>query len=403
MGIVYDLFGDGKTALKASANKYLAGFGLNGIADSPNPINLLALSTTRQWTDTNKDYVVSCDLTNPAAQTIPGKDVCGAMLNSAFVTQGLASSQFDSKLLTGWGHRPANWEFSAGIQREILPRVSVEFAWFRRIFENFQVTDNLLVTPADYTSYSITAPSNPLLPNGGGYTVSGLVDLNNNKVSQVLNLNTLSDNYGEQTQHWNGFDVNVNTRLHNGVLLQGGVSTGYTVTDDCEVLAKLPEMQVGLTTTGITTTNVLQSQSYCHMKEPWLTQVKVNGSYLVPRVDVQVSGTFQSIPGPALAANFVAANSVVFPSLQRNLSSGQNVTINLITPGTMYGERLNQLDMRFGKIVRYGRTRTTLSLDVYNIFNKDTVLTSSAAYASFQKPQTIIQARFAKISANFEF
>ena len=152
--------------------------------------------------------------------------------------------------------------------------------------------------------------------------------------------------------------------------------------------------------------------SYCHVDTPFLTQVKGLGSYTIPKVDVQVSGSFQSVPGPLVAANYNAPNALVAPSLGRSLSGGApNVTVNLIkqyliTPnalGAVYGERMNQLDLRVGKILKFGRTRSVVSLDVYNALNANTVLTESNAYAIFRQPQVILLARFAKISLQFDF
>ena len=84
---------------------------------------------------------------------------------------------------------------------------------------------------------------------------------------------TLASNYGEQTEHWNGLDINLNARPSSGVLLQGGVSTGRTSSDNCDILAALPEIApVG--------------RPYCHVTEKFQTQVKILGSYTLPRVDV---------------------------------------------------------------------------------------------------------------------
>ena len=74
----------------------------------------------------------------------------------------------------------------------------------------------------------------------------------------------------------------------------------------------------------------------------------------------------------------------------------------------MFGERLNQLDLRFAKILRFGQTRTSLNLDVYNVFNVSTVLAENSTYSNasitgWRVPTTIVTARFAKISVQFDF
>jgi hypothetical protein len=99
-----------------------------------------------------------------------------------------------------------------------------------------------------------------------------------------------------------------------------------------------------------------------------------------------------------------ARNAEVAPSLGRPLSGGAaNVTVNLVEPGTMYGDRLNQLDLRFGKLLRFGRTRTTVSLDLYNALNGNTVLAMNNNFAAWQRPTSILTARFVKLSAQVDF
>ena len=114
-------------------------------------------------------------------------------------------------MLNGWGTRPYQWEFSASVQRQITSNVSFDVGYFRRWYGNFGVTDNLNLTAADYSTFSVTAPIDPRLPNGGGYVVSGFYDLNPNKVTVPQNnYFTLASNYGEQIQHWNGIDLTIN-------------------------------------------------------------------------------------------------------------------------------------------------------------------------------------------------
>src|SRR5262249_20701314 len=122
------------------------------------------------------------------------------------------------------------------------------------------------------------------------------------------------------------------------------------------------------------------------------------------KVDVQVAGTFQSLAGPQILAQYNVSSAAAAQSLGRPLSAGvAQVTVNIVPPGTMYGERLNQLDLRFGKLVKFGRTRTAVNLDLYNALNADTVVTQSDAYAIWQRAQSILMARFVKLSVQFDF
>ena len=147
-----------------------------------------------------------------------------------------------------------------------------------------------------------------------------------------------------------------------------------------------------------------ESREWCHLETNWLSQVKLLGVYTVPRVDMQVSATLQSLPGPQIAANRVVPTAEIAPSLGRPLSaSAPNATVNMVRPGTMYGERLNQLDLRVGKLLRFGGVRTSVNLDVFNALNSNAVLTENFAYASWRVPLTILLPRFAKFSVQMDF
>ena len=391
LGMAYDVFGNGKTALKVSLNKYMVAQGLQGIyGDQADPIGRLANMVTRSWNDLlfpvgdprRGNFVPDCSLTNPQQN-----DECGIMSNTSFGST-IPATTYDQRALVGWGVRPDSWEFSASVQHEVVSRVSVNVGYFRRWYGNFTVTDNLAVAPTDYSPFSVTAPIDPRLPDGGGSLITGLNDLNPNKAGQVNNYFTLASDYGTQLEHWNGIDVTVNARPGRGTLLQGGLSTGRTMTDNCDVVAKIDN----------------PSTRFCHVETSFLTQVKFLGSYNVPKADVQVSGTFQSIPGPQILATYVATNAQVAPSLGRSLSgNAQNVSVALVEPGTMYGDRLNQVDLRVGKILKFGQTRTAVNLDLFNAFNQSTVLTVNNNYASWLQPLSIVSARLVKISVQFDF
>lgn len=395
--IAFDLFGDGRTALKASFNKYLQGLGTTGtLTSGPNPIARITRSVNRNWTDGNQNYIPDCDLLNPADQNTlaSGGDRCFAF-NDAGFGQNFFTTTYDPDLLAGWGKRSYNWEFSAGVQHEIVPRVSVDVGYFRRWYGNFLVTDNRAVAASDYDYFSVVAPANAALPGGGGYTVSGFANLNPAAFGRAAdNLLTFSSNYGDESDNWNGVDVNVNARLANGVFLQGGTSTGRRSTDRCEIWAKVPEAAGA------------DELPYCKQSDSWQTQVKGVASYLVPRIDVTIAGTYQFLPGAEIEANWAATNAVIAPSLGRNLSGGAaNQTVDLLAPQSTWNEGLSQLDLRVGKLLRLGGTRTSINLDIYNVFNSNTVLSQNNTFtgAAWPVPLSVLQARFFKIGAQFDF
>ena len=223
--------------------------------------------------------------------------------------------------------------------------------------------------------------------------ISGLYDPNQNVASLVNNYITSAGNFGDQSQTYNGFLINLTARPRSGLSFQGGINAGKTVTDNCEVRAQLPEIS--------------PLNSFCHTDSGFISRVTGLGSYTIPRVDVQVGATFRSDQGGALAANYTATNASIAPSLGRNLSNNApNATVNLIPPGTVYGDRVNALDLRFVKILRFGRTRSNVGFEFYNVTNSAAVLTYNQAFipgGAWLTPTSVLQSRYAKISAQIDF
>jgi hypothetical protein len=408
-GFAYDLGGNGKTAIKVALNKYLLGQTLNAIGRDPNPVLALAQTANRSWADGNRDYIPQCDLQNPLAN-----GECGQLSDLSFGTVR-PGELYDKDLTTGWGHRPANWEFSVGVQRELVPRVALDVGYFRRIWKNFQVTDNLLVGPEDFTQFSMMVPTDPRLSTSG-QTLTGLYNVVPAKFGQVQNLNTLSDKYGKQIDHWNGFDIGINARFDNGLVLQGGVSSGKQVEDNCEVVAKLPELLsltaavVGAANSGATGGNAAPAQwrplEFCHREQPMLTGAKALAIYTIPKVDVQLSGSFRSTPGTSLTAAFTATNAYLAANstLGRPLSGGAaNMVIGIEEVHKAYTDRRQELDVRIGKVLRFGNTRTVVGVDVYNALNSGATITENQAYASWLQPTQILNPRLIKFSFAFDF
>ena len=420
MGAAYDLFGNGKTAVKVNVGKFVTALTASNSDLDLNPLVRTALSTTRTWNDTttfpagdprNGNFVPDCDLRVTGAN-----GECGAMDNQNFGKE-IFTKSFDPDLIGGWGKRTYNWEMGVSLQQELRPRLGLTVGYFRRWFGNFYTADNRLTTAADYASFGIPVPSDPRLPGGGGGRVDGLYNLVLAKVGQEDIYSRLSSNFGEMSEKWQGVDVGLNARLRNGLTVQGGTSTGRRSQDNCAVRSALPETYSWASTAAVQTTRVTTSlgalpNPYCHVVEPFLTSFRGLATYVVPKADVNLSITWRSDPGTELAANYVVTNAIAAPSLGRNLSSG-NVTVNLVEPGTLYGARLNNLDMRIAKILRFGSTRAQLGVDVYNLMNADVVTgynngytapnTVTGAPSVWLTPTTITPARYARLNLQFDF
>jgi hypothetical protein len=389
VGVAYDLFGNGKTALKASWGKYLIG------ADPAqgNPITNLSYVARRSWTPSlpvghPNYYTPQCDLNTPVAN-----GDCGALDNALF-GKLTPSAAVDPETYTGWGHRQWNQEFSVSVQHQVVPRVAVDAGYFRRWYGNFTVVDNRAVTASDFVRYGITAPVDSRLP-ASGQPIGGLLEVSPAKAALVDNITTFADNFGTQYEHWNGVDVTVSARPQGGVTLQGGLSTGRTSTDNCDLRSTLPEITLQF---GV----IAVPESQCHIDTNFLTQVKFLGSYLVPKIDVQFGVTFQSTPGPQIMANSFVTSAATQPQVP--LSGTGFRLVNLVTPGSQYAHRANQLDLRFSKILRFGPTRAALNLDLANALNANYTLGINGNYGpSWQAPLNIMDARLVKISGQFDF
>jgi hypothetical protein len=276
----------------------------------------------------------------------------------------------------------------------------VEAGYYRRwwpIFTTADVTDNLLVSASDYTRFAVTAPSDARLPNGGGYQVPNLYNITGPaSLLGAQNLQTAANYHGDYSRYWDGFDITANARLRNGLTLQGGTSTGRTVSDACEAREKVPEGTTG----GVT-------NPYCRQVEPLLTTFKGVASYLIPGIDVNVAGTFSSRPGVSLSANVTyTAAQLLNPSIStlgRQLT-GLPITVNVLEPNTVFGNRIDQLDLRIGKVLRFGRTRTNLNVDIVNALNSnDNIGYSPTFSATWPTPTSVLTARLFRLSAQLEF
>jgi hypothetical protein len=263
------------------------------------------------------------------------------------------------------------------------------------------VTDNILVAASDYSQFSVVAPSDSKLPNGGGYMVPGIYNITQAAFQRgAENVQSSTKDFGDYKRYWDGFDITAQARLRNGLTLQGGTSSGRLVEDICDVRSQVPELTAG----GLAS----PTNPYCRQAEPMLTTFKGLFSYLIPKVDMQFAGTFSSRPGVSLSANQVYSSAQIanpaFSTLGRPLAAVTTVTVNLVEPQTVFGDRIDQLDLRISKLLRFGRARTSLNLDIVNALNSNDNIGYSTTFSpTWPTPTSVITARLFRVSAQVDF
>jgi hypothetical protein len=346
------------------------------------------------------------------------------MANQNFGGQNVTTTYADDAI-HGYGARGYNWDFTTEVQHQLRPGVSMTAGYYRNWFGNFLVTDNTLVTPADFSPYCITAPKDARLPGGGGYQVCDLYDVSPALFGQVRSVVTQADNFGKMQRVNDFVNVTINARLGSGVLLGGGVDTGRSVNDACfdvdspgASTAGLPGNLVGLTA-GVLSTPVpftrttINGERICRVVTPFKGQTQFKGLMTLPLPrDFVVSAVFQNISGPTVTASYAASNAEIVPSLNRNLAAcGTRVvctstaTVPLIVPQTMFDGRLSRLDLRVGKRISLTpKARLQANFNIYNVFNGSASSTLNTSYGpQWLQPSLLQDGRMVQFSAMLTF
>jgi hypothetical protein len=386
VGVSYDLFGNGRTAVKFTAGRYSGRTGVD-IANSNNPIISAINSVNRSWTDRNNNYIPDCNLNNFAEH-----DECGAIDNSNFGQNNASATQYADDVLHGWGARDYLWEVSGEIHHEVRSGLSLNGGYYHNWQGNFRATDNTLVSSTDYDSYCVTAPADSRLPNDGGYQVCGLADISEAKFGKSQQLITQASNFGKQTNVNNFVNVGFNARFPGGGRVGGGLDTGRGVSNTCFVVDSPQELL------------------NCEVVTPWMMnmQVKLNGTYTLPG-DIVASLVYQNISGLPILANYQATSASIQKSLGRPLSGKTAVaTVPLIVPNTMFEKRRNQVDLRLGKRFVVGpKMRFQANVDLYNMLNSNSITARNNSYSgtgtTWGIANSVLDGRMLQVSGSLVF
>ena len=379
MGGTYDMFGNGKTALKANASKYLAAAAA-GYAQNFNPMTYCGscAGSTRAWIDFdgNKSILNS-------AGAVQYNEVIGGTSNFGQITQ-----RPDPDLLRGH-----NWEYSASVQHELMDRVSVTAGYYRRDFYNLDVIDNQNLLVTDWTPFNVTTPTDPRLPLSGQPIT--MHTLNTTKVGVATdNLRTFST---VNSSTYNGIEASANLRREK-LLLFGGVTYDRRATIDCDG------------TTNVTTTprDNPNGLRFCDATPPFRTTFKLSGSYLLP-YEFQLSGTYMAIPGPSVAANYTVTAAIAGRPIVGTTGGTTTIPVNLVESNSMFLPYQRKLDLRIGRNFRFDRYRIQGFADIFNLLNAGTVVRVNETYGSnpatnaWMTPTAIMEGRYVRFGMQMSF
>jgi hypothetical protein len=386
IGGAYDLFGNGKTALKANVARFVAGETVN-LTGAQNPANRVATTTNYTWTDLNNDFTIFNS--NGALQS-------AELTNSSNPNFGLTipTTQYDPKVLRGWGKRGYTWEYDFVVQHELLSGLALTASYYRRGDSNQLITDNLALTNADYTGpFCVTNPTDPRL--GATAQTCGLYDITAAARARAgQSYVTFAKNVGTGkgiTSITRGFDVNLNSRFRRNIFITGGLDVRKRVTDNCDTFIDSPE------------------KLFCSQSLPFRMDWKLNGAYTLP-LNFRVSTAYSIVNGYGILATWNAPNSVIAPALGRDLAAGatQTKAIPLVEPNMKFGPYRHNFDVRLSRVFKAEKFSVTANMDLYNTFNRSQISGVNTTYSTvgtnnWLVPSTINSPRRIEIGTQVQF
>ena len=382
IGGSYDLAGNGRTAIKTSLGRFNA-LTSSGLTRRFHPLTSSIRRANRDWDDVNGDFIPDCDLTDFTAN-----GECGAISNSFFGQFVPSATLFTDELTQD--NREYTWDYLLEVQHELVTGVSVSAGFNRNWTHNREVTDNVLVSGADFDEYCFTVPDDPRIPTAG-QEICGNYDINPALFGQVQNERTVDSAVGvERSRVWNGFTFSLDGRFPNGLTLAGGLDIGKQTTDDCYTL-DAPN----------------NGDPFCHVERSFgdLTDFRLRGGYPLPQ-GIQVSFIYKNLPGQAIDTDGTIQRAdvrFVDPARTAPLSRS-SITRPFHVPLSNFTARFQQLDVRLTKTLNFAGFRADTSLDLYNMLNSDSIQSIRDRFgSSYLRPTNILDARLLQVSTILSF
>ena len=414
LGVVYDLFGDHKTAIKAGVGKYDTPL-VSGNLNSFNPMFLSSETVTWVAAPTTSCQSGGGSLSLLTTGT-PGCFPLGAGFNQGNIgpNPNLAFGTLPvNRTLDPNFHREYNWQYSLGIQRELYRGVTLNFNWNHRTDYQQVTVINYAAPSSAWTPQTIT---NPL--DGTPLT---LFNLNTAFANLTPALHQTNAPQSLRANVYNGFETSVNARLPHKISLFGGWSFDHQWDRTCDQpttstnyndpnTLRFCDMsgQSGLTSNGIDIQSLGKLTGVPYRNEfklsgnipiRWGVEAAVSiysapvsstnytnmlGNYLG---QVRAPGVFTGAVQGFYTVNWSVGPTTKYPTdcncstpgqlVDPNLKQGTEV-IQLIAPGSRLTPRIEQFDLTLRRNFRI-REKYTISGEVtmFNLFNQSVAITES--------------------------
>jgi hypothetical protein len=376
--MVYDVFGNAKTAVKYSINRYNAAR-TTGIAESYNPLN--DVTSTLRWNDVNRDDIAQGDR-GCAPYPSPGCEIDFSTL----------PANFGAVALNEYGDYPRTWNLEHGLelQHQLLPRLSLTTSWFHGSFENLTTTINRSYdADADYVSATVYHPDT-------GEALSDVYFLR--PAARGRPTNNLDTFDPERQRLYDALNLEFRIRPGGGAQLFGGASFER-------------QRDVNCTAPDNPTT-----RRFCDDRDndiPFRRNFKVAGSMSLP-LGITFSGVLQSNASPTGASAATTRNMTIVRGSTRyprtcpapcpagqviapaTLQGATSLVIPLVPFNAHQVERITQLDLKLQRTFRLGRVSILPTLEVFNVNNSDAIISYQSLNvlnAQYEAPNSIMQPR----------
>ena len=362
--LVYDVFGDAKTAVKFSASKFMRHV-IDEITIRYSPV--FSSSDRRDWFDT--DLLPGTSTPSGIVLATNGDDI--AQDNEIGPSNNLSFGKKAARTLDPDFEREYNWEYSTSVQHELIPGLSVTGGWYRRSYYDLWGTRNLELALTDYTLFQTPSPID-----------GSPIDVYNLALGKRGLQNILDTNSPTNAQVYNGFELSFNARIPNAGTWFGGVTSERTVLNTCD-------------------TDNPNNFRFCDQSQldiPFLSEYKLAGYYPLPG-GVVANMSLISWAGTPLSTNW-SVPVANFPNRQRTNA----VTVNLAPPGSKYADRYTQLDLGVKKIFQFGGLQVHGDMTVFNVLNLSSVLAENESFGSaLGTPQQTAQGRLMRMAAQLKW